>query len=890
MKKLVLFSVGLLLTMSSTPLVTVAATTNTSTAETVVASPLTANPLATSSATTEDISEDSDLAPEDTQTTTATKENPPASESSSSSSDSTSATTPSSEADTEDNTPPTTAAEPSDTSADSTTATDASDTGDTSNTGASTTGTEPSAADTTDSVDASATPTTLTPSSTSDSPATTTTAPQLTWNERQDYLTVTQADQLWQDVAMTQVATGISAGTTLKILRSTQLPDQAQPLLELRTAKGQLLYGWETCGKLAPDAFGAATAQTGYLVITNSSAHILQQADGSKFLPAKSYLNATLTIKAQARHYDGTDYYQVANSHGILGWLPKKAAKLTSAQGTFREMRRYLHLKNSKSTLYTGFTFKTKSNQSYLNRTLLAKGAYYHANGKKYLSLYEKRNTQEVWVGYALETAVSYSKGAQGNYLTDGRYATIKSGNYSIWSSFNWTQKRTSKSVLGKTYRARGRYRHYSGATYLSLYDNKGVWIGYINATAVNLKNGPQGSWQAYNKYVTVTSKGYNLWSNFNWSVKQSASKLKGKTYLVKGLYRHYNGATYYSLHDKNGKWQGYLNAGAAKVAKGKQGIWQKSGQQVILTKQNQPLWQNFSWQKKASSTQYRSKLFTVKGYYQHYNGSRYLSLHDSNGKWYGYINASATKKATSSAAKLKEVQALLNKKYKNANIGIHVMSLTDGQTAQVNGSKTFMAASTGKLPVLYYTQKLINEKKLDPNKKYTYTDKINTMSLSYMRGGAGILQGKAYGNKYSLDTIMKWTCQYSDNQGANFLGYYAANKYDQKMKNEISRILGRKWDRFRYVTAKENTLLLKEMYHNGGQVLNYLSHTTYDSQRLPKYLPVRVAHKIGDLYGYAHDCGIVYTKEPYVISVMTNQIGYETISKISKEVYEIMK
>lgn len=323
--------------MSSTPLDTVAATTNTSTVETVVASPLAANPLATSSATTADISEDSDLAPEDTQTTTTTKENPPASESSSSSSDSTNATTPSSEADTKD-TPPTTAAEPSDTSADSTTATDSSDTGDTSNTGASTTGTESSAADTTDSVDASATPTTLTPSSTSTSDSPDTTAPQLTWNERQDYLTVTQADQLWQDVAMTQVATGISAGTTLKILRSTQLPDQAQPLLELRTAKGQLLYGWETCGKLAPDAFGVATAQTGYLVITNSTAHILQQADGSKFLPAKSYLNATLTIKAQARHYDGTDYYQVANSHKILGWLPKKAAKLTSAQGTFREM------------------------------------------------------------------------------------------------------------------------------------------------------------------------------------------------------------------------------------------------------------------------------------------------------------------------------------------------------------------------------------------------------------------------------------------------------------------------------------------------------------------------------------------------------------------------
>ena len=618
----------------------------------------------------------------------------------------------------------------------------------------------------------------------------------------------------------------------------------------------------------------------------------MQNGDGSQTLPAANYLKATLTIKATAQHFNGTAYYQIANAKGqILGWLPQKDSKTTAAQGDYRNHGRYLNLKGNQTVIWTSFAFTgKKDNKGFLNRTLLAKGIYYHANGKNYLSVYERKNNKEAWVGYIEETMASYAGGAQGNYQTYNRYATISRNDYTIWNSFSWNPKRTSKSVFGRTYLAKGRYLHYNGSTYLSLYDSKNNWIGYINDTGTKITNAQLGIWQNFNKYITVTTKNYTVWDSFAWKKKQGSSALYGKTYHAQGQYKHYNGSTYYSLYDNKNKWQGYINATGVKVAGGKQGIWQKGGQKVILTKQNWDLWSNFNWTPKAKSNNYRSKLFTAQGYYQHFNGSRYLSLYDGNGKWYGYINSSATRVEASTKSKIKRVQGLLNRKYRSGNYGIYVTSLIDGETAQINGSKTFMGASTGKLPVLYYTQKMINEKKVNPNKLYTYTDQINRMTYSYMRGGAGILQTKRLGNQYSLYTIMDWTCKYSDNQGANFLGYYGANKYDQKMRNEISRVIGRRWDGIRYVTARENSLLLKEMYHNGGNVLNYMSNTTYDKQRLPKYLPVHVAHKIGDLYGYAHDCGIVYTNKPYIISVMTNNSNYETISRMSKEVYDIMK
>ncbi|MDF0480699.1 class A beta-lactamase-related serine hydrolase [Vagococcus sp. PNs007] len=61
--------------------------------------------------------------------------------------------------------------------------------------------------------------------------------------------------------------------------------------------------------------------------------------------------------------------------------------------------------------------------------------------------------------------------------------------------------------------------------------------------------------------------------------------------------------------------------------------------------------------------------------------------------------------------------------------------------------------------------------------------------------------------------------------------------------------------------------------------------------QRIPKYLPVKVGHKIGDLDDYRHDIAIIYAKESYILAVMTqNYITYEQISILSKEIYDILK
>ena len=52
----------------------------------------------------------------------------------------------------------------------------------------------------------------------------------------------------------------------------------------------------------------------------------------------------------------------------------------------------------------------------------------------------------------------------------------------------------------------------------------------------------------------------------------------------------------------------------------------------------------------------------------------------------------------------------------------------------------------------------------------------------------------------------------------------------------------------------------------------------------------MKVAHKIGDADEFKHDTGVVYADSPFVISIFTKNSDYDTISKIAKDVYEVLK
>ncbi|MGO2083928.1 serine hydrolase [Vagococcus sp.] len=627
-----------------------------------------------------------------------------------------------------------------------------------------------------------------------------------------------------------------------------------------------------------------------YATVLKKDFPMWKDFDKEKTGTTSDWYQQTLYAKERLVHQE-KNYIGLYQASAIfIGYVEESALALTNQpEGMALNFDRYMSKFTSENKVYLNFDEKDKiSLKELANQTLHARQKFNHSNGKSYLSLFNRQNEL---IGYVHEEKAEFAAGPQGHYLSFGKYVTVTNENHHSFNDFKGNLRNNTGQLFGKTLKAQGKYYHFDGKVYFSLYDYQGKWQGYMTEDDLNSVTGPQGVYQPLNRYVTVTNGNYTTWSNFSWKAKGKSQAFKNKTLLVKGMYRHFNGPLYYSLYDGKGKWQGYINAQATQLTTGAQGSYQPFWKEVKITNKNYQFWQGFDWQSKGKTSEVYQRVLMARGKYQHFNGSIYYSVYDNKGKWYGYLNTGATMIYTGQAEKMKKVQTLLNQRYSSSNLGVYIVSLEDGSSASRYSTRQMTAASTGKLPAMYYTQKMINEKRLNPYQKFRYTNAINQMPLSYQSGGAGIMQGKAFGGYYSIDQVMNWTAKYSDNQGANFLAYYGAGKYNATMRQEISGVIGRQWQSPFLISPKENGLLMRKMYQQGGRVMGYLQNTVFDQQRIPKYLPVQVAHKIGDVGHYRHDVGVVYSKSPYVISVMTkNNTSYEVISNLSRDVYQILK
>ncbi len=237
-----------------------------------------------------------------------------------------------------------------------------------------------------------------------------------------------------------------------------------------------------------------------------------------------------------------------------------------SAQGNYIKDGSIVQVTKKNYDMWQNFNWQKKNNTTNVyNQTFEAKGRYKHQNGSTYYSLFDSKGT---WYGY-LNANATKKTSKQGNYISDGSYVKISKKNYSTWSNFNWAYRDNTSNLYGKTLQARGRYQHFNGGTYYSLYDNKGTWYGYLNAGATQ-KTSAQGNYISDGRYVQI-NKNYELWQNFNWQKKGNGSSHYNKSLQARGRYEHFNGSTFYSLFDDKGTWLGYINANATISYKAKQ-------------------------------------------------------------------------------------------------------------------------------------------------------------------------------------------------------------------------------------------------------------------------------------------------------------------------------
>ena len=222
-----------------------------------------------------------------------------------------------------------------------------------------------------------------------------------------------------------------------------------------------------------------------------------------------------------------------------------------------------------------------------------------------------------------------------------------------------------------------------------------------------------------------------------------------------------------------------------------------------------------------------------------------------------GWVNKSFV---TEKDNRMEKVQDLLNSKYNSPSYGIYVKQLETGNTAGINPQKEMYSASVTKLPYLYYVQEQLNKKAISPTTTYKYIPEVNDFKGGYEPEGSGSLSKTPDGKEYSVQEL-------------------------------VDKIAKKHWDvEKREASAEMAGNVMEAVYQQNGPIIDALSSTKYDDQRIARDLPVKVAHKIGDAYDFRHDVAIVYTNSPYVIAIFTDHSNYDTISNISKDIYEVLK
>ena len=207
---------------------------------------------------------------------------------------------------------------------------------------------------------------------------------------------------------------------------------------------------------------------------------------------------------------------------------------------------------------------------------------------------------------------------------------------------------------------------------------------------------------------------------------------------------------------------------------------------------------------------------------------------------------------------RIEKVQELLSSNYQNDHFSIYVKQLSTGKEAGINENQRMYAASIMKLPYLYYVQEKINQGDVQLDTALKYVPEVNEFPGSYKPEGSGSLPKKADNKEYSVKDLITKTAKESDNVAHNILGYYITNKSDETFKQQMTVLSGENWDvTDKLASAKMAGQVMESIYNQNGFVLESLSKTSYDNQRIAKNISVSVAHKIGDADEFKHDTGV---------------------------------
>lgn len=235
------------------------------------------------------------------------------------------------------------------------------------------------------------------------------------------------------------------------------------------------------------------------------------------------------------------------------------------------------------------------------------------------------------------------------------------------------------------------------------------------------------------------------------------------------------------------------------------------------------------------------------------------------------------------------ELTSYLEKEY---DVSLIYEDLNLGFKYSYNTDEVYYGASVIKaLDALYiYTKAAAGEINLDD--KMTYSSKYKWSSSREM-------SKYKYGDEVTIRDLVKYAVTVSDNSAHQMLVSYIGRHNLKSFGNSLgaTTTLTGNSDNFGNISATDALIYMKEInkFINeneelGEELKSYFVVADQNGLEFPD-LGIQAAHKYGEYKYYYHDIGIVYDKNPYIITILTlegNKNFVEIIKDINSRIYEL--
>lgn len=227
-------------------------------------------------------------------------------------------------------------------------------------------------------------------------------------------------------------------------------------------------------------------------------------------------------------------------------------------------------------------------------------------------------------------------------------------------------------------------------------------------------------------------------------------------------------------------------------------------------------------------------------------------------------------------------------------HVAMYYQPLDGGCSLMMNESMPMMAASIIKIPIMVEAFRQFENGKLSPEEPHKLEDAEKMPSC-------GALNRMHAGLEVTMRDLVELMIILSDNTATNILidrlGIGHVNETMQSLGLKQTVLRRKLFDREGKAKGLENTvgardigILLEKMYRGtlisenaSAQMLDILKSQKLNG-KMPFYLHehgIPIAHKTGEDDGITHDVGIIYTRKPFILCMLSNETDVTTYERL---------